>query len=270
MAGVACTALGALGWYFGSGLQPVVGDVAALRSVFAPRTQARWAALAALTAFALGALNQWTYLRELLELPLPVVLFSVLGPASMFMFVVLVFRAFAQRGQLFAAAWSVPVLWTAGGIPQCAAVAAWHVRLDRVCADGRAAGDPDRGTGGAVGDRIRGVAVAGDVGGDVVRAGVAAAVVARRRGVGARVGSDAWLRRMAPASQLPTSRPTTLRVGLLAVDGAIRADCRPRLTGARLLRRYATEIERLADDGARVVVLPETVFASDVLAERDA
>ena len=263
--GIACTALGAIGWYFGSGLKPLwwATWLAPLPLLWlAPRTRARWAALAALTALALGSLNQWNYLHGLLALPLPVILFALFGPASLFALAVLLFRAYVLRGQSFAAAWSVPVIMTAGAFLN--ALLSPH------------------GTFGLIGytqmDALPVIQIAALAGpyaiGFVVwllPATVAAmsfALPARRQSlrVGAvtaavlvaTLGYGAW------RLQAATGPATTIRVGLLAVDGEIRADLATP-EGARLLMRYKSEIERLADAGARIVVLPETVFVSNKL-----
>lgn len=265
LAGVACTVLGALGWYFGSGLQPWwwATWLAPLPLLwFAPRVRARWAALAALTAFALGGLNQWSYLRGLLGLPLPVVLFSVLGPASLFMLSVLVFRAHARRGRWFVAAWSVPVIGTAGGFinallsPHGTFGLVAYTQMDALAVIQIAA---------LAGPWAIGFVVW------LLPATLVAMSLAPTARQSLRVGAATMVVLVATLGygnwrlQAPAAEPATmLRVGLLAVDGEVRADLATP-EGARLLRRYASEIERLADAGARVVVLPETVFASNSL-----
>src|SRR5204863_7392409 len=54
---------------------------------------------------------------------------------------------------------------------------------------------------------------------------------------------------------------TDVRVGLLAVDSPIRAEIGTP-AGDALVHRYIAGITQLADAGASVIVLPETVFAS--------
>ena len=265
LAGVTCTVLGALGWYFGSGLQPWwwATWLAPLPLLwFAPRASARWAALAAPTAFALGGLNQWSYLRGLLELPLPIVLFSVLGPASLFMLAALVFRAHARRGRLLAAAWSVPVIGTAGAFvnallsPHATFGLSAYTQMDALPVIQVAALAGPWPIGFVVWllpATLAAMSLA-PAARPALRVGAITTVV-----LAATLGYGGW-RLHAPAA----ATSTTLRVGLLAVDGEVRADLATP-AGARLLRRYASEIERLADAGARVVVLPETVFASGSL-----
>ena len=81
---LAAVALSALGWWFGSGLQPLwwatwLAPLPVL--LLATRTRARWAALAAFAAYLLGGFNEWTYARDYIGLPIPVIALVLGMPA---------------------------------------------------------------------------------------------------------------------------------------------------------------------------------------------
>ena len=115
-AALAATALAALAWWFGSGVQPQwwLTWLAPLPVLWlAPRIGARWAALCAFAAYLLGGLNVWTYLHTAVGLPvLPIVCFIALA-GVMLALCVLLFRRLLLRGHALAAALSVPMAWVA-------------------------------------------------------------------------------------------------------------------------------------------------------------
>jgi apolipoprotein N-acyltransferase len=101
-------------YFFGSGLHPhwYLTWFAPLPVLLvAPQLAARRALLIAFVAYAIGGMNMWHYYRE--QMPVVVSLLIVLGPSLVFGLIVLAFRAFAVRGQLFRAMFSVPLLWVA-------------------------------------------------------------------------------------------------------------------------------------------------------------
>ena len=98
---LAATALAALGWWFGSGLQPLwwFAWLAPLPVLcLAPRVRTPWAALAAFVAFALGGLNQWVYLHEAIRLPMPIVMYAIGMPAIALTLCVVLYRRLLLRG----------------------------------------------------------------------------------------------------------------------------------------------------------------------------
>jgi apolipoprotein N-acyltransferase len=101
-------------YFLGSGLHPhwYLTWLAPLPVLLvASQLASRRALLIASAAYAIGSLNLWQYYRELM--PLGVLLLIVLGPSLVFGLIVLVYRGFALRGQLFKAMFSVPLLWVA-------------------------------------------------------------------------------------------------------------------------------------------------------------
>lgn len=256
---VIATATAALLWWFGSGLHPLwwLTWLAPLPLLWlAPRT-GRWrAALAALVAFAVGGLNQWRYLHGYIGLPLPVVVYVIVLPGLLFALVLLLHRRLLLRGLPLAAALAVPVAWTA--VEYLNSLLSPH------------------GTFGAIGYTqmnalpvIQVAALAGVWGigflvlllpatlavlaSDVPRRGrlqaamLCAAILLPALGYGA-------YRLQAPAN-------ASLRIGLASLETPIR----PPLDspqGQDLLARYRAVIARLAGQGARTIVIPETSFAT--------
>jgi len=107
--------LTAVGWWFGTALEPLwwAAWLAPLPLLaVAVRMRAPAAALATFLAFAVGGLNQWHYLHDVIRIPLPVVLQAVAVPALALVPVVLLFRALARRGRVLAATFSVPLAAT--------------------------------------------------------------------------------------------------------------------------------------------------------------
>lgn len=76
----------------------------------APHVSSVQAFLTAAAAWAIGALNTWTYYRTL-ELPVGVRLIAVCVPALVFGGSVLLYRAFLRRGQPVLAVLAFPVSW---------------------------------------------------------------------------------------------------------------------------------------------------------------
>jgi apolipoprotein N-acyltransferase len=101
-------------YFLGSGLHPhwcLMWFAPLPVLVVAPKLRSWRSFLSASVAYAVGGMNMWHYYRELA--PLGVVLWVVLGPSLVFGLIVLVFRDFALRRQLFRAMFSVPLLWVA-------------------------------------------------------------------------------------------------------------------------------------------------------------
>lgn len=258
--GVTAVALSALGWWFGSGLHPWwwMTWLAPLPVLLAaPRLRAGWCALVAFAAYALGGLNEWDYLHGHIGLPLAVIVLAIAGPGVTLALCTLLYRRLLSRGRPMAAVLAAPTLWvtieylntqlsphgTFGSISytqmdalpilQLAALTGmWGISfllllvpsaLAVQCAPGTASRDRGR---------------------------IAAITVLL---LVASAGYGVW-RLQAPAT-------SSLRVGLVSLDKPIRPPLND-AQGQALAARYVVAIDRLADQGARVVVLPETSFAT--------
>lgn len=116
LAWLVATALAALAWWFGSGLQPLwwLTWLAPLPVLWlAPRVRAHWAALAAFAAYVIGGLNLWTYVHTYVGLPLAVIACFISLPGIMLALCALLFRRLSLRGHTLAAVFAVPTVWVA-------------------------------------------------------------------------------------------------------------------------------------------------------------
>lgn len=258
--GLAAVVLSALGWWFGSGLAPQwwltwLAPLPVL--LLAPRVRGRWAALAAFAAYALGGLNQWSYLHGYIGLPLSTIVPAVAGPGLMLALCVLLFRRLLTRGRPVVAALAAPALWvtieyintqlsphgTFGSIA--------YTQMDALAILQLAA------LTGLWGISFMLLLV------PAVLAVLAAPQVSSRGrmtvavvGVlllGATLGFGSW------RLQAPTA--ARVRVGLVSLEKPIRPALHD-ADGQALQARYVAAIDRLAAAGAQVVVIPETVFAT--------
>lgn len=113
---VAAAALSAVLFYFGTGLNPIwplpwIAPIPVL--LLASRTSAKYAAFAAFLAYLIGGLNVLYFYRSVLELPLlPIVSITII-PAVLFALSVLAWRRLLLNGRLWAATFSIPLLWSA-------------------------------------------------------------------------------------------------------------------------------------------------------------
>jgi len=258
--GVAAVLLSALGWWFGSALHPAwwltwFAPLPVL--LLAPRVRARWAALAAFAAYAMGGLNQWTYLHGYVGLPAGTIVPAIAGPGIALALCTLLFRRLLARGRPGAAALAAPVLWVAieyvnaqlsphgtfGSISytqmdalpilQVAALAGiWGISFLLLLVPSVLALQCSPNTPGRA------------------RAGILAMTALL---LGAAIGHGAW-RLRAPAT-------ASLRVGLVSLEKPILPALHD-AQGQTLVARYVEAIDRLADQGARVVLIPETSFAT--------
>ena len=258
---LAATVLGALCWWFGSGLHPQwwLAWLAPLPVLWlAPRLRARWAALAAFAAYALGGCNQWVYLHGVVGLPLPFIMEAIAGPALVLMLAVLLHRRLLLRGRAVAAALAPAALWVAAEY-----------------ANGMLS---PHGTFGSIAysqmDALPVIQVAAATGLwgvsflllllPAAMATLAWPQTPPRRGHAAVLAVAlvplaaalfyGWLRLQAPAD-------STLRIGLSSIEKPVRPEL-DGATGQALQARYVQAIDALAQQGARVVVLPETSFAT--------
>jgi apolipoprotein N-acyltransferase len=113
---VAGVLLSALGLWWGTGLAPIWGltwlapwPVLAICA----RVSAPAAAAAAFAAWAGGASNLWHYERDVLGLPIPVVVAAVVAPSLAFAAGALLLRVLVRRDRPLLATLALPVSWTA-------------------------------------------------------------------------------------------------------------------------------------------------------------
>ena len=265
--GVATTLISAACFWFGTGLNPLwwLRWLAPLPVLWlAARVRASAAALAAAASVLIAVGNQWVYLHDYIRLPLPVVIVSATLMAAIFTAVVLLYRRLALRGQLFAAMFSVPLLWTA-------------------IAFGSAAASP-HGTWGDIAytqmNALPVIQIAALTGlwgiGFVVMLGAACLAVlcsgapARSRWrpatigavlVALAIGYGFWRLFDDPASGSAT-------IGLISLQSE-KPEVPTEPGGEALIARYLAAAGQLADAGAQYVVLPEVtlkVSQSDVTA----
>lgn len=258
--GLAAVALSALGWWLGSGLAPHwwltwLAPLPVL--LLATRVRSRWATLAAFAAYALGGLNQWSYLHGYIGLPMSTIVPAVAGPGLMLALCVLLFRHLLTRGHPIAAALAVPALWvtmeyintqlsphgTFGSIAytqmdalailQLAALTGlWGISFLLLLVPA-----------------VLAVLAAPQVSAHGRRAVAAVGALL----LGAVLGFGFW-RLQAPAT-------TRVRVGLVSLEKPIRPALHD-AAGQALQARYVAAIDRLAAAGAQIVVMPETVLAT--------
>ena len=100
--------------YFGTGLHPTwwllwVAPVPVL--AIAPRLRATAAFLLGSMAWILGEMNQWNYLRHVIELPLRIIILFFVIAAVVFGLGGLFTRSFLRRDSLFLVAFAFPVYW---------------------------------------------------------------------------------------------------------------------------------------------------------------
>lgn len=252
------TALAALGWWFGSGVHPLwwLTWLAPLPVLWlAPRVRARWAALAAFVAYAIGGVNQWDYLHGYIGLPVMAIIQAVGTPALMLALCTLLFRRLLLRGHALAAMLALPVVWVAVEYvnnlisPHGTFFNISYTQLDAVPIIQIAAVTGIWGIGFLV--LLLPAAIAVQTAHQASKRSrmAAAAIVALLIVVTFAYGS--W-RLQAPAA-------TTIRIGLVSLQQRAHSAADVQARDAR----YADAIKRLADAGARIVLTPETSFASD-------
>ncbi|MFI6324624.1 nitrilase-related carbon-nitrogen hydrolase [Nonomuraea sp. NPDC050556] len=106
--------LTALLHFFGTGLEPLpllTWLIPLPMLLVAPRMRAWTAGVAAAVAWTAGGMNMWTYQRDLLEMPIPLSVASIVVPALVAAAVTLVFRLLVLRGRPVLAALAAPGLW---------------------------------------------------------------------------------------------------------------------------------------------------------------
>ncbi|MEU2253884.1 nitrilase-related carbon-nitrogen hydrolase [Nocardia xishanensis] len=259
----AATVSSAVLWHFGTGLQPLAG-LAVLAPIpvllIAPRVSAGIAFLVGALSRLGGELQLWSYFVDTLEQPAPVTALLLGGTAVAFGAAVVLTRALLVRGRMTLAALALPAVWVV--LEYLLAVlgpfGAWwsiaYTQADVLPLIQTAA------LTGLWGITFLILLVPATIG--VLTAPRATRVQRLRVGGGVAVlllavAAFGWSRSVVPQD------PDSTRVGLLAVSQP--EDYVPVDTpeGRDMIERAAREIERLADHGAQVVVLPEKAWRAD-------
>jgi len=257
---LAATALSALAWWFGSGLHPQwwLTWLAPLPVLWlAPRTHARWAALAAFAAYAIGGLDLWTYAHTYIGLPMAVIAYVLSLPALAFALGVLLFRRLLLRKRAVAAALAMPAVWVAIEYinnlvsPHGTWGSVAYTQMDALPVIQIAAVTGLWGVSFLV--LLLPAAVAAQAVPQIPRRSRAAVLAVALPLVAAALIYGAC------RLQVPTA--TTLRVGLASLQAPVDPAL-PGASGEALETRYVQVIQRLSSGGARVVVIPETSFST--------
>lgn len=257
---LATTALSALCWWFGSGLHPQwwLTWFAPLPVLWlAPRVRAHWSALAAFVAYAVGTFSIWPYLHTYIGLPLPVALYAMTLWAGMLTLCVLLYRRLLLRGHALAAALAAPALWVAMEYvnnllsPHATFFNIGYTQMDALAI-------------------LQVVAVTGIWGISflllLVPASLALLATPKASGRG-RVAAVALTASLAIVTvsygiwRLQAPASGTIRVGLVSLQTPSQAAL-GQAAGQALQARYMDAFGRLANDGARIVLAPETTFAT--------
>lgn len=251
------TALAALGWWFGSGVQPLwwLTWLAPLPVLWlAPRVRAPWAALAAFAAYAIGGIDLWDYLHGYIGLPMAVIVQAVGTPALVLALCVLLFRRLLLRGHALAAALALPVTWVAVEYvnnlisPHGTFFNIGYTQMDALPIIQIAAVTGIWGIGFLV--LLLPAAIAVQTAHQAPkRSRMTAAAVAAVLIVAA-FAYGSW-RLQAPAT-------ATVRIGLVSLQEPVRSAADAQTRDAH----YLEAIKRLADAGARIVLTPEASFSN--------
>lgn len=256
----AAVALSAAGWWFGSGLHPLwwLTWLAPLPVLWlAPRVRPGLAVLAAFAAYAIGSFNLWSYLHTWIGLPLPVLVYAIGMPGLMLAWCALLFRRLLLRGHPLAAAWAAPAMWVACEYvnnllsPHGTFFNIGYTQMDALALIQIAAITGIWGIGFLV--LLLPASLAALASPRNTQPGRIPIIAITALCIAATVAYGCW-RLQAPA-------PATMRIGLASLQKPVD----PSLNGAdgqALEMRYAAAIDRLANMGARIVLIPETSFAT--------
>lgn len=261
IAGAAATILSGAAWWFGTGLHPQawLTWLAPLPLLLlAPRMRWHYAALAALCAGACAGLNLWHYLLNVIGLPLPVGVLAALAPAVTFALALLLFRRLWLLRRYAAAAVAFPSLWVAldyvsfRGSPHGTFGSLAYSQLDAL---------PFVQLASLTG--IWGVSFFLLLAPASIAIGLMPGPERRQRLLAtgaallllAAVFAFGFARLQAPASG-------SVSIGLASMPGQLRPAV-DSVEGRAMLGRYLAAIDTLAAQGAQVVVLPESVLATD-------
>jgi apolipoprotein N-acyltransferase len=258
--------------YFGTGLHPIWGllwmaPVPVL--AIAPRLRSTPAFLLGSIAWFLGEMNQWNYLRRVVELPPHIIIAFFATAGVVFGLGVLFTRSFLRRGSLFLAAFAFPVYWVS--CEYLNAMASPHSTWGNLAytqMDFR--------------PLIQIASVTGLWGISFVLflfAGTVAALFSgagkpwQRRALAIAVGCVVCAVLVFGEWRLQSNSPAkSVRVTLIAKDVPMSLYLGSEEQALELLREYADEIRRVTPAGTQAVVLPEKIgrVSESALAEVDA
>jgi apolipoprotein N-acyltransferase len=258
--------------YFGTGLHPIwwtlwMAPVPIL--AIAPRLHGVAAFLLGSIAWLLGEMNQWNYLRRVVELPPHIIIAFFATGGVVFGLGVLFTRSFLRRGSLFLAAFAFPVYWVSCEYLNALASphSTWgnlaYTQMDFL-------------------PLIQIASVTGLWGISFVLflfAGTVAALVSgvgkpwQRRALAIAVGCVISAVLVFGEWRLQSNSPAkSVRVTLIAKDVPMSLYLGSEGQALELLREYADEIRRVTPPGTQAVVLPEKIgrVSESTLAEVDA
>jgi apolipoprotein N-acyltransferase len=260
---LAAIALSALLWWFGSGTEPIwwLTWLAPLPLLWlAPRVGVLGAALAAFVAYGIGGINLWTYLHGNIGLPTSVIV-TFIGTIGLLMAAcVSLFRRLLLQGRILAAVVSVPALWV--GFEYINSLLSPHATFFNI---GYTQAD--------VLPIIQLVAVTGLWGVSfllmllptVISLQMGSHATRRVRWAAAGVTALAIIATLVYGGWRLREPPTsTLRVGLVSLKERGQPSL-PSEDGDAREARYLDAMNRLADGGANVVLIPEASFATTAL-----
>jgi apolipoprotein N-acyltransferase len=235
-------------WWLATGLHPMwwAAWIAALPLLWiARRSKSVWAVLGwVVLAFAVGGLNQWNYLAHQIRIPLTAVLVSLLAPALVLGLAVGLWRMFMLRGAPLRAALTFACVWVG-----------FEFALERL--------SPHSTFGSIAYSQVdflpvlQVASLAGLAGITFLLFFIPGAVATGRLHATAPAALLLaaillWGRGRSKAEPAGTER---IPVGVIASDLFVAAPDAQR----RLLHEYADSAARLADGGARLVVIPEKI-----------
>jgi len=257
---LAATTLSAICWWFGSGVEPQwwLTWLAPLPVLWlAPRVRAHWAALAAFVAYTAGGFNAWDYLHTYIGMPLPVTVYGICYAGILLTLCVLLFRRLLVRGHALAAALAVPTTWVAieyinnALSPYATFFNISYTQMDALAIVQLAAVTGIWGIGFLLLLVPAAVAVQAAPQSKPRDRVVAMALTALL--VIAAIAYGGW-RLQAPATG-------TIRAGLVSLEKPTAAALSTP-EGQALAARYLEAFNRLAAAGARIMLIPETSFAT--------
>jgi len=257
---LAATALSALCWWFGSGLHPQwwLVWISPLPVLWlAPRVRAHWAALAAFAAYTAGAFNLWAYIRTYIGLPLSVAMYAVCLSSIMLTLCILLFRRLLLRGHTLAAALAVPTMWVATEYvnnllsPHATFFNISYTQMDALAVIQIAAVTGIWGVGFLL--LLLPTTIALQAAPQASRRSRLIVAALTALVLIATVAYGGW-RLQAPAT-------ATLRVGLISLQKPAQAALNAP-AGQALQARYMDVFNRFANEGAHIVLAPETTFST--------
>ncbi|WP_448100729.1 apolipoprotein N-acyltransferase [Luteibacter jiangsuensis] len=255
------TALTATGWWFGSGTHPVwwATWLAPLPVLWlASRVRTTWAVAAAFLAMTAGSGNLWSYMYSHIRLPVGVVVYAMVLPGLMFALCVLLHKRLLLRGRPFAAVLAVPAMWVTLAFvnnllsPHGTFFDIGYTQMDALPVIQVAALTGIWGIGTLLMLVVTAVAMLG-------------ATQVARRAKGAIVGASLAILVLTLAYglwRLDAPATSSVRIGLVSLDQTGKLVAVDTPEGKARQDRYLAATDRLAAEGARVVVIPEGSFAT--------